>query len=65
MTSPDRNQEHNDNNLLTGIRQAYTVGNTSEPETEDMNQLIVRIFINTLAEVSLSIASRKAREKKQ
>ena len=65
MTSPDRNQEHNDNNLLTGIRQAYTVGDTSEPETEDMNQLIVNNFINTLAEVSLSIASRKARERKQ
>ena len=65
MTSLDGNQENNDNNLLTGIGLAYTVGDTSEPETQEMNQLIVRNFSNTLAEVSLSIASRKAREREQ
>ena len=56
------NTANNDNSLLTRIRNAYTVGDTDDPETEEMNDLIVKSFIDTLAEVSLSIASRKVEE---
>ncbi len=62
MTDPEKYTDNNDRNLLTRIRNAYTVGDTNDPETEEMNNLIVKIFINTLAEVSLSIASRKVEE---
>ena len=62
MTDPEKYFDNNDKNLLTRIRNAYTVGDTDDSETEEMNDLIVKIFINTLAEVSLSIASRKVEE---
>ncbi len=59
MTGPEKNINNNDKNLLTRIHNAYTVGDNNDPETEEMNNLIVKNFINTLAEVSLSIASRE------
>ena len=62
MSGPKKNTANNDKNLLTRIRNAYTVGDTDDLETEEMNDLIVKSFINTLAEVSLSIALRKAEE---
>lgn len=62
MTGLEKNTDNNDKNLLTRIRNAYTVGDTDDPETEEMNDLIVKSFIDTLAEVSLSIASRKVEE---
>lgn len=62
MNSPKENTANNNKSLLTRIRKAYTVGDTDNPETEEMNDLIVKRFINTLAEVSLSIASRKVEE---
>ena len=62
MTDSDKYIDNNDKNLLTRIRDAYTVGGPSEPESEEMNKLIVEHFINTLAEVSLSVVSRKAKE---
>ena len=65
MTDPDKNPENNDNNLLTGIHHAYTVGDTNENESDEMNELMIKHFIDTLAEVSLSIASRKVEEKDQ
>ena len=63
MTDPDKYLGNNDKNLLTRIRDAYTVGDTDDPETEEMNDLIVKSFIHTLAEVSLSIALRKVEER--
>ena len=65
MTNSDKYPDNNDKNLLTCIRDAYTVGGPSEPESEEMNNIIVKHFINTLAEVSLSVASRKAKETNQ
>ena len=65
MTDTEKIPEGNDNSLLTSIQQAYTVGDTTETETEEMNILIVNNFINTLAEISLSIASRKVKETDQ
>ncbi|MFC2072028.1 hypothetical protein ACFLUU_04840 [Chloroflexota bacterium] len=64
MTRPEKYTDNN-KNLLTRIRNAYTVGDNPEPENEEMNNLMVKNFINTLAEVSLSIASRKVKETDQ
>ena len=63
MTYPENNYQNINEKSLTGIRNAYTVTDTNEPETEEMNELIVKTFNNTLAEVSLSITSRKTMEK--
>ena len=65
MTGPEKYTDNNGENLLTRIRNAYTVGDTDDPETEELNNLIVKNFINTLAEISLSIASRKVKETDQ
>ena len=49
---------------LTCIRAAYTVSTPHEPhtdETDEVESLMVRRFLYTLAEVSLAIASRKVR----
>ena len=59
MTDPDKNLENNDNNLLTGIQQAYTVGDTNENESDEMNELIIKNFLNIIADIALAIASRK------
>ena len=47
---------------LTCIPAAYTVSGTPEPEYTESEALMVKHFLNTLAEVSMAIASRKAEE---
>ena len=42
-------------NVLTGIPLSYTLSGTPENEVDE---LMINHFINTLAEVALSIASR-------
>ena len=54
--------EDSSENVLTGIHSPYTMADNPEPESDEMNNLIVKEFINTLAEVSISIASRKVEE---
>ena len=44
---------------LTCIHAAYTLSDTPEPEPNETESLIVNNFLNTLAEISLSISSRK------
>jgi len=62
VTRPDKIPENDSDNLLTGIQHAYTVGDNQEPETEEMNELMIKNFLNTLADISLSIAARKGKE---
>jgi hypothetical protein len=50
------------NKALTRIQQMYTLSNTPEPDDDinsEVNQIMVYNFINTMAEVALSIANRK------
>ena len=51
--------ENQEEKALTCIHPAYTLSNTPEPDSNETESLIVKIFLNTLAEISLSIASRK------
>ncbi|MBN1366519.1 MAG: hypothetical protein JW967_01150 [Dehalococcoidales bacterium] len=45
--------------LLTRIRASYTLSNTKDGNYEEVDEVMVRQFLNTLAEISLAIASRK------
>ena len=51
----DRNDRRK---LLTCIRDAYTLAATPDPENE-VDEIAVRTFLETLAEAALAIASRK------
>jgi hypothetical protein len=45
---------------LTSIHRAYTLAATNEHAEGEVEDLMIRHFIETLAEVALSVASRKA-----
>jgi len=53
--------EAEDNNkfLLTRIHETYTLLNTTEPDYNPSDQLIIDNFLQTLAQIALSIAARK------
>jgi hypothetical protein len=51
--------------VLTSIHRTYTLAATNEPEGSEVDRLMVKNFIETLAEVSLSIAIRKLKEQGQ
>jgi hypothetical protein len=53
MEQPENKPE----NLLTSIHGKYTLSNTSEGY-----KVIIQTFLETLAEVSLSIATRKLKQ---
>ncbi len=63
MNAPDprrtgKNSQNEGDGLLTRIRDAYTLAHT--PETGDeVEDIAVRNFLDTLAELALAIASRK------
>ncbi len=59
MTVPENISPKNDENVLTGIHDAYTVFATNETENNEIDELMIKTFLETLAEISLSIASRK------
>ena len=44
---------------LTRIRGMYTLAATDEDETSEVDRVIVKHFLETVAEIALSIASRK------
>ena len=56
------NPENQEEKALTCIRSAYTLFDTPEPDSNETESLMVKNFLDTLAEVSLSIASRNARK---
>ncbi len=51
--------ENQEEKALTCIHPAYTLFDTPEPESTETESLIVKNFLNALAEISLSISSRK------
>ncbi len=53
------NHENYEEKALTCIRSAYTLSDTPEPDSNETESLIVKNFLNTLAEIALSISSRK------
>ena len=62
MTKLDKVHEKKDENVLTGIHGAYTVSATTERKSNEVDEVIVRRFLETLAEIALAIASRNDEE---
>ena len=46
-------------NVLTGMRDAYTLSATDDIRTSEVDDLIIDNFLNTIAEVALAVASRE------
>ena len=59
MTSPDNIPEKAGEDVLTCIHDAYTVSSTND----EVVALMVKNFLNTLAEVALAVASREAKDR--
>jgi len=59
---PINNSLDDQKKALTIIHRTYTLSNTRE-EIADLNEQTVKNFLNTLAEIALAIASRKAHNK--
>ena len=51
--------KNQDKQALTCIHPAYTLSDTPESDSNETESLIMKNFLNTLAEIALSIASRK------
>ena len=49
--------ENNDLNVLTGIHPSYTLSGTQN----EVDELMIKNFLNTLAETALAIASREVK----
>jgi len=60
MASPERFSKNKREDVLTGIPFAYTVSATPESESSEVDEIMIREFLQTLAEISLSIASRNS-----
>jgi hypothetical protein len=57
---PVNNSLEDQKKVLTSIHGMYTLSNTRE-EIVDLDAQTVKNFLNTLAEIALAIASRKAK----
>ncbi len=61
MTLPD-DDENNREKALTSIHDMYTLSATDENRGNEVNELIIKKFLVTLADVALSVASRNINE---
>lgn len=48
--------------VLTSIRSAYTLASPHEPNANEVDRLMVKHFLDTLAEVALAVASRTVKQ---
>ncbi len=55
---PGENPENKGQNLLTCIGSAYTLASHTEPNANEADMLMTKHFLETLAEIALSVASR-------
>ena len=61
--SDDQKPQNTLDGRLTSIHPAYTLAAT--PEASEVDQLTVKHFIETIAEVALAVASRKIADQEQ
>ena len=62
MINPENISPKTDENVLTCIHDAYTVSATNETENSEVDEIIVKHFLETLAEVALSISAREVKD---
>ena len=55
--------ENGHRNPLTSIRNAYTLASPQEYEADELDKIMVRHFLDTLAEVALAVAERNSSAK--
>lgn len=60
--SPSIWKDHAEN-PLTSIRGAYTLASPQEYEADELDKIMVRHFLDTLAEVALAVAARNSSAK--
>jgi len=58
---PQNNSQDHWEKVLTSIHGMYTLSNTEERFNE-VDKLVIKHFLNTLAEIALAIAERKSKE---
>jgi len=63
MTNPEKISPKTDENVLTGIHDAYTVSATSETGSSEVDEVMIKNFLETLAEISIAIAARSGEER--
>jgi hypothetical protein len=56
---PD-NCPDNSERALTSIRDSYTLPCTPEPSATEVDKIMIENFLQTLSEIALAIAARKA-----
>ena len=59
------NAESGCQNPLTCIRDAYTLASPEETSANEVDGLMIKHFLNTLAEVALSVASRSLQHREE
>ena len=64
MSAEKVNPENKSRDPLTRIRNPYTLSPTPA-ESAEADEIIVKHFLQTLAEIALAVASRKGKEVKQ
>ena len=58
MTNLENISPKTDENVLTGIHEAYTVSATTETGSSKVDEIMIKAFLETLAEISIAIAAR-------
>jgi hypothetical protein len=59
VNDKDLESDESQDTALTSIHRTYTLAATNEPVTSEVDRVTVRYFMETLAEIALSVASRK------
>ena len=59
----DEKSGNNRRDVLTGIQDSYILSAKNEQDTGEINNLMIKHFLNTLADIALSVASRQGAEK--
>ena len=60
IMEPDNKSSSNLEEVLTSIRNTYTLSTTPDQNAGEAENIMIENFLQTLAEVALTIASRKA-----
>jgi len=64
MNRKQDNHKNNSPDPLTRIRETYTLAYTLEC-TNEADEVLVRHFLHTLAEIALAVASRNLKDREQ
>ena len=58
------NRENYEEKALTCIHPSYTLSDTQDENASEVDRLMIKHFLNTLAEVAMTVASRNGEVKR-